>query len=266
MDRHHKDKEGFKLVIGHFAGIPALSPSAKAAAPKELREKAIREFQSTLRSLVDRWIESGMQGDGDQPWARSVRYGAPESIEIALFCFWERHPPRVSFIGETQAIFTQSQIRHSGWVHLADRPESDSLEQARDYAIGFFAPLIDSPSRYRIFKCAECHAYFVKERMPKKGIVIKGGNYCEREKCKRASTIRRVYDGRDKRLSNMVRWAADAALTWKPDKRFGPMANWIVKQVRKRQPAGEEPIEVNWYSHNKQKIEAEVERRKHATR
>jgi hypothetical protein len=264
MAGRHKDEEGYRLIIGVWAGIPAPMPGAKAAAPKKLREKAIREFQSTLHSLVDRWIDSGRRGDDDRPWARSVQHGATESIQMTLLGFWKRHPPSVSFMGETQVILTQSQARESDWIHLAEQPENYVLERARDYAIGLFAPLVDSPSRYRISKCAECYAYFMKKRMPKKGIAIRGGSYCEREQCKRAANIRRVNGGRGKRLVTMIQWAADAVSEWKPERRFGSKADWVVGQVRKKQPRWEKPIEVNWYTLHVKEIEAVVGRRSHA--
>jgi hypothetical protein len=259
-------RTGGWYALGMFAGIPSPSPSAKAVAPKELREKAIQEFQSTLRSLVDRWIDSGKKGEGEQPWARTVRHGAPESVEATLLRFWRLHPPEVRFAGGTQTIFMSGPPRHTDWVHLAERPESEVLELARDYAISFFVPLIDSPSRYRIFKCAKCRSYFFKERMPKKGTVINGGSYCEREQCKSAASIKRVYAGRAGRVDRMVGWAADAVSTWKPERRFGSIADWVVKHVREKQPFGERTIQINWYTLHKKEIEAEVKRRSHAAR
>jgi hypothetical protein len=257
--------EGFEYIIGMYAGIPAPMKGVRLTAPKRIRDTAIHEFRSTLRKLVDLWIYSGKQGEIEQPWDRSFQFTSPDSpatIEHILIEFWRKYPPMVLVTGQKQAISTQSfsLISHSNWEHLADKPESELLENARAHAVGFFASAMDSPSRFRIFRCENCHTYFSKKRMPKKGVVIKGGSFCEQ--CKAHAVKRRVYSERDKRLARMIGWAADAVLQWKPSRPFDSQAHWVVSQLRRRQPSSERPIQVNWYTHHEDEIEAEVKRRK----
>jgi hypothetical protein len=271
MDVRHKNVEGYKLVMGVAAGIPAPIPAATMTAPTEIREKAIQEFHCALRNLTEQWIDSGKQNGIELPWARSVQFVSPfhsASIENTLNQFWKRHPPTVLFDQNEQVLSTQSILSHSDWVHLSTLSIDRLMEYARDHAIQRFASLMDSPSRYRVFRCEECRLYFTRERMPKKDAPIYKGAFCDDENCKSAAGKRRVEELREKNLDLMVGVAADAWANWKPDRHHGELAAWVTRKVNQRLPAGCNPIshnKTNWFNRHRKEIEAEVERRKHAT-
>src|SRR5579863_6734449 len=119
MDVRHKDIEGYKLVIGSFAGIPAPMPAAKMAAPKEIRERAINEFRTLLRALTDQWIDSGKRNGIEQPFERNFSYVSssyPKTLEATLVEFWKRNPPIVLIHENKQIISTQGLIGESDWA------------------------------------------------------------------------------------------------------------------------------------------------------
>jgi hypothetical protein len=164
------------------------------------------------------------------------------------------------FNGNEPVFLIQSISRQSDWARLSGESVERLLEQARDHAIAQFALLMDSPSRYRIFRCSECGSYFTKKRMPKKGVAIKFGSYCDR--CEGEASKRRVDEARKNRRSRMIGWAADAMEQWRPGNRYGKRIDWIVKQVNAHLEAeGGETIKSNWVNRSLAEIEGEVKRR-----
>lgn len=220
------------------------------------RDAAVTAFKSTLRGLVDEWIDSGRMNEavtGDAPLERSITWRSPaypKTLFEILVKFWKAHPALVT------VELDGSPVLHVGPSQPAGA--EDSLRKAREYAIFEFARLLASPSPQRLSRCDGCKRYFVRERAPAK--VIKHGTFCPKAKCRNQGSAKRVNDGRKNLAQDKIRWAADALEQWKPGRRFGERADWVVKQVNAKLPGGER-IKVNWFTWHKQEIEKEVERR-----
>lgn len=263
--------------IAYIAGIPVPMPGDKDVAPKAIRAKVSAAFQSTLRSLTDQWIESGQRNGIEEPFERSVRFKShkfPETIEHTLVQFWNRNPPIVQFDRNLQVISTQSLLRQSSWLPLAGESTASLLERAREHARAFFAMLMDSPSRYRIFRCENCRSYYLKNRTPKGNRPIKRGRYCDL--CKGEASKRRVKEARERRMAQMLHWAVDAKVQWAADgltvvrwkqkNRSATEVEWIVKIINANLKIENlDPIRSNWVNWNSEKIEELWNRRSHGT-
>jgi hypothetical protein len=228
----------------------------------EERDSAIAEFKSTLRGLVDQWIDSGKTNQtvaGDTPAQRSITWRSPlypKALFETLVKFWDRNSPRVIV-----------ELNGSWTLQVGPKPQSaasqDSLHMAREFAIFEFARLLDSTSPERLYRCDGCGKYFVRERTPRKETPIYHGSFCE--KCTDKGGARRTVDSRNRRTREMIGWAADAWAKWAPSRRYGTQSEWVAKQVTVKLPRGKS-IKINWVTHHQPEIEAEVERREHATR
>ena len=223
------------------------------------RAAAVAEFKNVLRGLVNQWIDSAKANQavaGDTPSERSIvwhsdLYRAP--IFEVLAKFWKRSSPRV--VVELNGRWTLEVGPKSGYADL-----QDSVHMARQYAIFEFARLLDSTSPERLFRCDACGTYFVRKRAPRKETPIYHGTFCG--ECKNRGGVRRVEDGRKLRTAEKINWAADACATWQPGKRSGERADWIVRKVNAKLPAGES-IKINWVTRHRTEIEAAAKRRNH---
>jgi len=222
------------------------------------RDAAVAEFKSTLRGLVDQWIDSGKANEtitGDEPMKRNISWRSPlypEPFGKTVIKFWEA---RVTVELDDSPVF------HVGLSEAA-RGSKDSLFTAREYAVHEFARLLASPSPQRLSRCDGCGRYFVRQRVPTKPICH--GTFCSRGKCKSKGGAKRVVDSRDQIAKSKICWAADALEQWKPASRFGEKPDWVVEQVNAKLLPRGESIKVNWFTWHQTEIEAEVERRKHA--
>ncbi len=140
-------------------------------------------------------------------------------------------------------------------------------------AMYWFARLLDSPFSRLLARCDDCGTYFAYERAPR--IDIKGGTHCA--KCKSHGSARRMRSTRERRTNELVGFAANVWEQWKPDSRHGPRSGWIVVQINERTEkikakSGKDSkslfplITSRWVTQHHTEIEAEVERRKNATR
>ncbi len=253
-----------KAVPAHVAALLNRPIMEFAAGIRPLRgeehEAAVAEFKSTLRALVDQWIESGRANvtvTGDEPLKRDVIWRSPlypkALFETVVARFWEAHPSRVT-VEPNGSLVQQVGIPESAG-------SEDSLRWAREKAIFEFARLLDSPSPQRLSRCDGCGRYFVRQRVPVKAIYH--GTFCAKEKCKHKGGAKRIVDRREQLARDKIRWAADALVKWKPGKRCGEKKDWIRKTVNEElRMLGLDPIEVNWVTWHQEDIEAEVERRK----
>jgi len=234
-----------------------------ARADGESQEKkvaAIREFLDTLGGLVDQWMHSGRpEGDAgiDEPWQRDIRWQSadyPEPIIKTLMAYRDRNHPQVTIDGDG---------RFSIFVGPALTQQTGALLRARDQAIFWFAMLLESPTRERLFRCDKCSAYFARARAPKKDMPIKHGIFCKN--CKGLGGARRTAASREQRRKQMVGWASEYWLKWKP--RHGKKAKWIAQQINRRAEKHRrihDPITGKCVTQNEKSIQAEVKRRNHA--
>lgn len=207
-------------------------------------QSAAYSFRRVLREeMVDKWIDSGRTGEAENPWERV----APP-LPLA---FVERNPPVLSMDAE------------GPYLILMPWSKGKSLRDAViDGAMAMFVQLLDSPACRRLFRCDGCGTYFLRKRLPKKGTLIYRGSWCQN--CKGKGSARRTDKSRNNRTEQMVKWAADAWVQWKPDRRHGERAEWIARKVNGRLRGSWSHVAKNWVTRHVKEIEAEAERRKHA--
>jgi hypothetical protein len=257
---------------------------------------------ATMRYLADLWIDSGKSGEGenrvDNPSCRNVEYlpptGTPRIVVKGDYFPAKNDPSRMSltrFIGWTASSFPEGLSISALFYQLigneARWPEihKDGTQTLKELVFGFtvenanlsyrdvlhqfgmkvamywFARLLDSPFSRLLARCDDCGTYFAYERAPRTD--INGGTHCSN--CKKFGSAKRMKSSRDTRTSVLVGFAADVWAEWTPDRRHGKRSDWVAKQVNKRLRDTETPKTGRWVTTRLQEIEAEVERRKHAT-
>ncbi len=234
-------------------------------------------FTTSLRAMVDAWINSAKTEEEEQPWKRTY-------WPLFLQDFVARNPPMLQIAKEGPCIvlfphvwdkrkrlpLLAKEAIESMLSQLEDR-ESPSAQFMReitpfafDAATAMFLQLLDSPACRRLFRCDGCGVYFPRVRTPKKDTPILNGSYCA--KCKGKGSARRTGKSRDSRANQMIRWAADVWEEWKPNQphSYGERAEWVAWKVNKRMPGVWSHIAKNWITRHTDEIEAEVRRRNHA--
>lgn len=214
-----------------------------------------RHFAGALRELTDAWIESGRQGEVDSPFERVM------PAEVGRFL--ARNRPVTALVN--------GRVRYSVCSPRPSRAKDHEFA-AREYAAYWFTHLLDSPMRERLSRCEECGAYFLRKRMPKRGCPIKRGMYCDKHAGKaRARSMKGI---RENRTYGLVRLAARLWPRSNSQKDHRTRSKWIASNMNKKLPdwAGQYfqnrdgTATGRWVTEHREEIEAEVERRKHATR
>lgn len=238
-------------------------PGIEEIEGKEAVSQARAEFLTTLRRLVDQWIDSGKSGLDRKIDTLQDRdmYKVPPGYErplIEILGAWVvRNPPLV---------FVQGDGRREIWNQVQHK-RGIPASYAQDLAFHEFARLLDSPTRERLSRCDACRTYFERRRAPKRDTPIYHGVYCWN--CKGKGGARRTVSSRDQRKKEIVGWAASCWAKWKPTPRHGKQSEWIAQQVN-RELAQHHPVHDRitgkWVTQNRKTIEAEVERRNRAIR
>jgi hypothetical protein len=248
--------KGRKNILESWAGVTNESQEQKSA--------MVSEFLSTLRWLVDQWIDSGKKDGVENVWERSIHWhsdahSAPLAVKLRNYEI--RNPVEVLFGPDSRSeigMLPASVRRPELWGLVYP------LVKAQEKAVFWLWNLVNcpSPARERLSRCDGCGEYFVRSRAPKKEMPIYHGAFCAN--CKGKGGARRTVESRKLRTKRMIEWAADAWAKWKPGNRSGDRSDWIVKQVNVKLLAGQNPIKVNWVTRHLTEIKAEVERRNHA--
>jgi hypothetical protein len=223
---------------------------------RALGDKTVeRDFVSVLRELTNAWIESGVQGQVDDPFERAV------PTQVGKFA--AKYRPVIRLV-DGRVRYSTCSPEPSG----AKDPES----AARDYATYWFIHLLDSPMRERLSRCEDCGLYFLRERMPKRGYPIKRGMFCKKHRDR--ARARSMTSTRIGRTDELVRLAAKFWLEWNSQKGQQTLSKWIAAKMNRQLPAWAGKYFQNrdgtatgrWVTEHCQDIEAEAKRRKHATR
>jgi hypothetical protein len=229
-----------------------------------------------LRFVVDKWIDSGRNGDEESPWKRRPWRGLIRD-------YFNQNPPELFFTknglsllvgrprnahgdGRGLAWFAECVKEIRSQLPDGRPPDTKSLHSAADRATALYLQMLDSPITARLFRCDGCGAYFARTRAPKKGTPISRGSWCANCKREGNDRKRRTEESRRRRTNQMIEWGADAWLQWQPERRHrdGEREEWVAHKVNKRQRWRH--ITANWVTRHQTEIEAEVERRSHATR
>ncbi|HEY6343230.1 MAG TPA: hypothetical protein VIY49_17185 [Bryobacteraceae bacterium] len=241
-----------------------------ASVPLPLRE----EFILTLRSLLDRWIDSGRrEGNIDEPLKRNVYRQPLDGLELLADVLWKwnrRHAANVLVMqnGERNVSVggpkpwigaSSSNNLFEQYMNFTQRePLPETKREAREIAIYWIQELLDSPDRWLIARCdnPECRRpYYVRQRV-RKGL-IKNGTYCKN--CKNAASLVRVKASLERRKQMLVECAADVWDTFKPSSQYQKKSDWMAMKVNRLLDLD---IKGKWITQNQTAIEAEVERRK----
>jgi len=211
-----------------------------------------RVFLTSLRGLVDGWIESGRRDNLDNPLERT----APK---LELERFMAKYPP-------------VAKPDPDGRMVLYIQAPKEHRAAAQDHALYWFAMLLDSPTRERLSKCDKCAKYIFRDRMPRRDHPIKRGVFCGKHKGN--ARARSMSSTREGRTDELVRLAAKFWPKWNSQKGHQTGSKWIAAKMNRQLPvwAGEYfqnregKATGRWVTQHQQEIEAEVNRRKHATR
>jgi hypothetical protein len=243
-----------------------------SSVPKVLRMALGR----SLRSLVDRWIDSGRSPDGvDKAHSRSVYWlpaGGAEPLCNVLEAWNRRHAPDVVVLPSGERDVRMGKPKRDpkdpenwDWASLMSMtydPLPSSEREAAEIAIYWLQKLLESPDSYRIARCdnPDCRAYYLRARVRKSEITR--GTYCR--DCANVGAIARVNAGRAQRRRELVSRAADVWNQFKPTANHRQRSDWVAAQMKKHVRTAAERIQGKWVTRNQAEIEAEVERRKNA--
>ncbi len=231
------------LNTGKYWGWISFPPTSSNYTPEQIR-LADTAFLTTLRALVDQWINSGIREDGvETPSRRNVRpapEGYLESLFDILLGWLSRNVPKPALMGD-------------GKIGILDRrPEPYGLEvdvYARETAVYYLKELLECPAPHRLRRCKKCGVYFARER-ERKGD-IKRGSYCG--KCEPVGATERTRLSRRRRKNQQLDAAAQAWPHWAKSRRHPNRAEWVAQQVNKRIQTGT-PIQAKCVTQNKGQI------------
>lgn len=235
------------LNTGKYWGWISFPPTSNNYTPEAI-SRADGVFLTTLRALVDQWIDSGISQDGiETPSSRFVRpalKGCSESLFDILRGWLGRNMPKPALLG-------------NGKIGILDRrPEPYGLEldvYARETAIYYLKELLECPAPHRLRRCKRCRIYFARKR-ERKGD-IKRGSYCG--KCEPIGATERTKLSRQRRKNEILEAAAQLWPQWAKSNRHSSQAEWVAMQVNKRVQTGW-LIQRKWVTQNKEQILARV--------
>lgn len=199
------------------------------------------EAGGLLRDYVDEWLQSGFDGEVEEPLSRSLDK-APNA-QRALYRYLSEFPPTPMFA-------RNGYYAHFGIGHLysADRP-------AENYAAFAFTSFMDPDNtwRDRLFKCRRCGVYGLLKRKPRR--LYKRGMHCEECRSK-ATADTSTAKSRKQRSEKRLKETAAAWRAWKPTCRL-PQKEWVTVTANRRL-AVEDRITKKWVSRFQSKIEAKA--------
>jgi hypothetical protein len=262
----------------------------------EFLDSSVDAMITTMRELSDMWIDSGKSSsdpDVDNPSDRSVEKVLPgrltslfRIINAGLFDHFPRHMGMRS---------DGTQGPTSGWPHFDIRAVADLIEElktarqalgytppgegifdggllfavrtqletfGRQWAMYWFAELLNSPYPRHLSRCDHCKRYFASERQRS---LVKCGVYCPGTACKSKASVARTERFRERSRSG---WFDTAAQKWiksesLPQKRRESQLEW---EHRRREWVAVQVNQVHntdfrkrWVSQNLKQIQERVE-------
>lgn len=275
LDGKRHDKAAQPLHLGHIVTLLnggkhwgwLSHPETAANYLPEQIELADAFFTKSFRMLVDQWIDSAKDSEGiETPLNRNVVTVPPgytqPLFDVLLAWLNRGNWPEWGLMRDGKIAISVQPPKEWTKDELGLARFRDPEEYADDCAIFHFKELLDTPGAHRVGRCknAECRKpYYVRRRLRK--AEIKRGTYCD--KCVGASSVERTRISREAHKQKLVSLAADSWDEWKPARRVGKQSDWVAKQVNKKLPLSKH-VEGKWVSQNREAIETEVKRRKHA--
>ena len=208
-----------------------------------------------LRTLVDEWLDTGVNAKGESPGGRSIKRAL--SAHTAVHDFMTQSP--LEFLADD----------YSKFVYPPDpRLRAGNVFESRDLeAIRLFANLIISDWKTRLCKCRhpKCGKYFLH---PKPRRLYVHGTFCrpehQRDASARPLTTARRSEVKSKLTKLAAEWLADPDRRVKPIWKSDPtVKDRLVRHLndkmsRKLWALKRTPVTKNWVTRNRADIEREL--------
>jgi hypothetical protein len=254
------DPRGTEIFIERYLNgynLPLLRDYREALTTQRFKE-AEDQCRRTLDCMVSVWIRTrdavGHETTGDAVLAR-VLSDLMAAQKDLLHAFFARNPVRLSFHSRGGVVADDYQPVLNSGQHLVF---------AAEYAIYWFLKLSDSPTCFRLARCAWCTEYFVYRRTQNKP--IKFGTYCDN--CKGKGRAHQTHERRKGPKKELIEWAAEAYDSCPPSRlNSSGMKVWILNKINLRlMKHRKDPKHTKWVTQNLVKIQAESERRANTKR
>lgn len=218
----------------HIGGVTPVNPE------HDMRVAKFHVF--CMRTLIDAWIESGRDGEVENPLKRHLS----EPLMNALIRWSSDHRTELSFkrwTGEPSLYIPACR----------DANTECPFRNAWDDAIRLFAQLLDSPYRYRIAKCRfKGCTYYYTNRVPKGPLHY--GTFCPAHR-QRASASRAEYRKRNAIHEDRIKIAHGLWATWPPECRTEKSQRvWLASQIGRKQSKASDPVKINWVTRHLSEI------------
>jgi hypothetical protein len=207
-------------------------------ARRQRRPTGRSEFQVALLDYFDRWIETGKTdafSKGEKQLLRgdTLRHHLDDD-GIARFSLDFRFPDG------------------------AARPL-----QLKDQAEMWFRLFLARDGRRLLSKCSECGRYFLRKRLPKRGVDLKHGEFCSDHRSQ--IRIRSTRMNRRRELDRRVLLIAKLRTDWNSKRRAMSCEKWVVAQFnRQYREDRESPMTQAWITRHKKEIVLESAKLKRA--
>jgi ribosomal protein L44E len=250
FDGYHDQKDIPRLVAVILNGSPEAKFPKHTGTwcledPKEIKRRgeamqvAKQHLRSTLRQLVDQWIDSGrgfVPENADLAKERSL-FKRPQhafALEKFISGWLARNPPKIGLLSgnlgvpggipEQPPIFFQ--INPPGLdEHLPAQP--GGMAWGVELAGYWLLRLISCPIQKRFARCSNdgCRKYFVYERALKQ----RYETYCPN--CKGKGAALRVASANERKHERRIKAAARFWSRWKPS--YGNRSSWVAAMAAK---------------------------------
>jgi hypothetical protein len=219
--------------------------------PEESIESILKSVQAAfmifhwLRKYLDEWIDSGRKDGVDSPWERTIPSDAVDVFSGAFSASL-----RVRADGRPTVVYELSDLGVQRLEQFGYKMHGQLEATLR------FMLLMDSPDRERVSRCDVCRKIFEHQRMPKKGMVIKHGSFCEA--CRGRGRVQGTVRSRERRKNELVALAAPLWAQYPQAKTRRKRSEWVAVQMNQRRKKGTPPITKKWVTQNRVDIEAAV--------
>jgi hypothetical protein len=218
------------------------------------REGATELFLSELRALVDEWLDSGrstLPGEGgkiEEPPKRNLE-NAPRAYEAMNgWLISERFSGLASTSGEITFTFGFKEMRPDGPIEDAAYKE----------ACRIFVLLMQSPERYKLFKCADISCGYYLLDKPRKQ--YKRETHCAEHR-HRVSALRGTRESRNRENEALFKTAVAAMKAWRKlserekAKKHKTEKEYIADEINLRHSKGG-----NWVTRNLGRLIREIDK------
>jgi hypothetical protein len=231
--------ETAKLLVGDI-GSPTthFSEDDKDQVRRAIFVWLLEHFE-TFKMLVDEWIDSGINADGnEEPWSRHLLDGTfvqdvmeegeavslvrPESLIRRMFNAYQKKHPMVIH------------LRRNGGVDYSFAREGGNEDKSDPQsAVRLFMELFNSFWRNRLMRCARCRAYELV-KTPRKSYMY--GWHCA--KCRNTGVSAcSTKKSREAHTGDLLKYCAEEWVKDAPRSR--DKEQWVLDQVNKRLAYGE---------------------------